>query len=129
MLLQKLISWFAVAALGFSIVVCPCSSVASDGQMDEHAHHQSAPAADIDKTVDCGHEGCLNDCVSVSGLKSETVVIALSGSVETDDLEMIPVALVSIRPRTVTLTSTGPPLGHQRSPADTPVRRHDRLVI
>ncbi len=129
MQVQRVISWLAVAALGLSIMVCPCSAMASDGHMDGHAHHQADSPSGANNSVDCGHEGCLNDCNSVSAAKIEAVVVSVSGSVESDDFETILVELVSITPQLVTLTSTGPPPGRLRRPADTPIRRHDRLVV
>lgn len=103
--------------------------MASDGQMDGHAHHQSDSPPESGNAADCGHEGCLNDCNSVAGVKSEAVKVSITRGVDSDDLEAIAVEIRSATPRLLTLNSTGPPVGFVRQSPDTPIHRHDRLVI
>ena len=127
MLLQRVLSSLLIVVFGLGTLVYPCAAIASDDDAASHAHHQSQSPPP--EHSDFPHAGHLNDCNSVTAVKAgPDSWLPSSRKIQFDDLEAIELETFVYPDLAPTVVSTGPPLRHVSRTADTPVRRHDRLL-
>ena len=123
---RSLLAWLLAATTAFAGTVCACGVATVDSASSDHsqpAHHTSAQSP-----ADCSHADDCGDC-GVGAAAADRDALLGPGSIvapEDDQFEAAATATATATRSRIPAYHAPPPV--LKRPADTPVRRFDKLL-